>query len=181
MPRQPSDTENKLLLLHAIDCLGAVTAEQLLQFVVENDQMDYISLQLFLSDMVESGLLRRQKHHLGELYGLTDEGQAALALFRERVPHSRLASVAESAALWRERFSREKQMVADFSKKANGEYIVYLRLLEKSEALLQMEISVPTHTHAQRFCDAWVARAPEIYAGIMHSLGETPEESNTEP
>lgn len=172
MQRKPSDTENKLLLLHDIDRLGAVTAEQLLVFVVENNQMDYISLHLCLAELDDAGLLRKQLHALGTLYALTGKGHDALELFRRRVPHSRLASVDEAAAQWRQRFRREKQMIADFEKKTDGEYVVRLKLLERDAELLHMEINVPTHAHAQRFCDAWIQQAPDIYASIMHTLGQ---------
>ena len=172
MQRKPSDTENKLLLLHDIDRLGAVTAEQLLVFAVENDQMDYISLQLCLAELDDAGLLRKQMHALGTLYALTGKGHDALELFRKRVPHSRLASVDEAAAAWRQRFRREKQMLADFEKKADGEYMVHLRLFERNAELLHLDISVPTHDTAERFCGAWIHNATEVYAQIMHILGE---------
>lgn len=172
MQRKPSDTENKLLLLHAIDRLGTVTAEQLLVFVVEYNQMDYISLQLCLAELAESGLVRKRKHALGTLYVLTGKGHDSLALFRERIPYSRLELVDKAAANWRQRFRRERQMLANFEKKDNGEYVVHLQLFEQDAELLRLDIAVPTHANAQRFSDAWMDRAPDIYAHIMHALGE---------
>lgn len=178
MQRKPTPTENKLLLLHAIDCLGAVTAEQLLAFVVENEQMDYIELQLGLAELIESSLLRTQPHALGMLYRLTGKGHDALAMFRKRVPHSRLASVENAAATWRQRFRLEKQMIGTFDKKPDGEYMVHLSLLERDAPLLQMDVSVPTHAHAERFVRAWGTQAAELYAMIMHRLGEDPGEGD---
>lgn len=172
MQRTPSDTENKLLLLHAIERLGAVTAEQLLVFMVDNEQMDYITLQLGLAELDDAGLLRKQKHPLGTLYALTGKGHDALALFRARVPHSRLSTVDERAAIFRRRFRDEKQILANFAKCEDGDYTVTLRLLENERDLLHMDISVPSHEHAQRFCDAWMAQASTIYAHIMHTLGD---------
>lgn len=172
MERRPSETENKLLLLHAVDCLGAVTAEQLLVFMVETQQMDYVSLQLGLAELDEAGLVRKKSHPLGALYALTGKGRDSLALFEKRVPHSRLQAVVVQAEQWRQRFRREKQMLADFEKTATGDFVVRLRLLEKEASLLDMTLSVPTHEHAQRFCDEWIAQASNIYAHIMHALGE---------
>mgnify|MGYP003770843467 CR=1 FL=1 len=172
MQRRPTDIENKLLLLYAIDRLGAVTAQQLLLFMVENDFMGYISLQLGLAELDEAGLLRKQKHALGTLYALTGKGRDALSMFQRRVPHSRLSGIDEIAGDWRLRFRREKQMLADFQKKENGEYLVRLRLLEREEHLLDLKLSVPTHDQAQRFCDAWIEQAAGIYAHIMRALGE---------
>ena len=172
MQRTPSDTENKLLLLHAIDRLGSVTAEQLLVFMVENEQMGYIELQLGLAELDDAALIRKQTHALGTLYVLTGKGRDSLALFEQRIPHSRLASVDERAAKWRQRFRREKQMLADFSRNERGEYVVSLRLLEREAELLNMTINVPTHEAAEQFCKAWHGQAAPIYAHIMKALGE---------
>lgn len=172
MKRTPSDTENKLLLLHAIDRLGAVTAEQLLVFVVENDHMGYISLQLGLAELADAGLIRKRPHPLGTLYVLTGKGRDSLSLFEKRIPYSRLTSVQEQATDWRQRFKLEKQMPASFEKTEGGEYTVRLRLIEHDADLIDLRISVPTHEQAQQFCDAWIKQASSIYATIVRSLGE---------
>jgi len=172
MQRRPSALENKLLLLHAIDRLGAVTAQQLLHFLIENELMDYISIQLALAELVEAGLLRKQPHSLGTLYALTGKGRDTLYLFPNRVPHSRVIAVDQTAEPWRVRFRREKQMPSDIVKEQNGEYTVCLRLLEKDTELLNLRVSVPTHKAAERFANAWIAQATSIYAHIVHSLGE---------
>lgn len=172
MQRHPSETENKLLLLHAIDRLGAVTAQQLLSFVVENELMDYISLQLGLAELDEAGFLRKQAHALGMLYALTGKGHDALMMFRKRVPLSRLSGIDKIADVWRTRFRREKQMLSTFEKRGDSDYEVRLRLLEQGSDLLDLRVSVPSHEMAQRFSDAWEARAGQIYETIMRSLGE---------
>ncbi len=186
MQRRPSDTENKLLLLYAIDRLGAVTAQQLLVFMVENDFMDYISMQLGLAELADAGLFRRQKHPLGTLYALTGKGHDTLDMFLAKLPHSRRTALEELAATWRVRFRREKQMLSDIRKEESGDYTVCLRLIERDSDLLTMNVSVPTHKQAQRFCDAWIAQATNIYAHIMHALGEgakepTPERKDPTP
>lgn len=172
MQRTPSDTENKLLLLHAIECLDGVTAQQLLLFMVENEAMGYIEVQLGLAELVDTHLLKKQNHALGTLYALTAKGRDSLSLFRERVPHSRLVAITESATAFSHRFRREKQMLADFQKVKEDAYCVSLRLVEKDENLMEIKINVPTQKIAQQFCDAWIARASGVYSYIMNALGE---------
>lgn len=179
--RHPSDTENKLLLLYAVDKLGPLTAHQLLVFMVENDAMDYVSIQLGLAELVDSSLLRKAKHALGMLYILTGKGRDALSLFEAKVPHSRRTLIDSQVAAWRQRFKRERQMLSSFEKAGESEYIVRLLLNEQETQLLEMKISVPTHQIAQRFCDAWIQEAPGIYAHIMRSLGEADYESAARP
>lgn len=177
MQRHPSETENKLLLLHAIDRLGAATAQQLLAFVVENELMDYISLQLGLAELDEAGFLRKQPHALGTLYALTGKGHDALLMFKKRVPLSRLAEIDKNADVWRARFRREKQMLSTFEKKGESDYEVRLRLLERGCDLLDLRVSVPSHEIAQRFADAWETRAGRIYETVMHALGDEEDSS----
>lgn len=159
-----------MLLLYAIERLNAVTAQQLLLFMVENDFMDYISLQLLLAELVEAGLLLRRTHEVGALYSLARKGLDTLALFQSRLPQSRLSAIDSVAETWRLRFRREKQMLSEFTEK-DGEFLVRLRLLEWDADLLDMRFTLPTRRQAQLFCDAWIAQAPNIYAHIMYALG----------
>ena len=168
--RKVSDTENKLLILHAVNRLGAVTEQQLLTFMVENEFMDYIALRLGLSELMEGGLLREISHDLGLLYALTGKGHDALHMFQTRVPHSRLTMLDELADEWRVRFRREKQMLADFEKLPDGSFQVRLRLQEQGEDLLDLKLNVPTHTQAQKFADAWIAKAGYVYSAVLKAL-----------
>ena len=172
MQRHPSETENKLLLLHAIDRLGAATSQQLLSFVVENELMDYISLQLGLAELDESGFLRKQPHALGTLYALTGKGHDALMMFRKRVPLSRLAEIDEHAEEWRARFRREKEMLSNFEKRGEKDYVVRLRLQERGCDLLDLRLCVPSRAMAQQFSDEWEKRAGRAYEALMHALGD---------
>ncbi len=176
MQRHPSDTENKLLLLYAVDCLGPVTAQQLLLFLVEMDEMGYIAIQLGLAELSEAQLLRKEKHPVGVLYTLTGKGRDSLDMFGGRVPHSRRTSISARADAFRQRFRRERQMPATFERVREGEYRVRLRLLEKDATLLDIAVSVPTHKQAEKFCGAWIGEAAGIYAQLVHSLGEGEQE-----
>ena len=111
------------------------------------------------------------------LYALTGKGHDALLMFRKRVPFSRLSGIDENAQAWRARFRREKQMLSSFEKRGENDYEVRLRLLERSCELRDLRGSVPSHERAQRFCDAWEARAGQLYETIMHALGEEDEKA----
>ncbi len=172
MQRRPSDTENKLFLLYALDSLGPSTAQQLLLFGAETGELGYISVQLGLAELVDSQFLRKEKHPIGALYTLTGKGRDSLQMFASRIPHSRKETVNRTAEVWRKRFRREQQMPANIYKGANSEYKVRLQLIERSEAILDISVNVPTHQQAERFCSAWIVQASGIYAHLMYALGE---------
>lgn len=174
--RNPSMTEQKLVTLCALERLGPTTALQLLRFMVENELMDYIALQLAMAELDEMGLLRKIPHELGALYALSEEGFSTLRMFHKRIPHSRMRQIEAAAPAWKHRFREEKQVMADWSQDTMGEYTVRLRLLEGEMPLLDMSLSLPTREQAVTFCTNWPRRAGELYARLMHELGGASEE-----
>ncbi len=170
--RQPTMTEQKLVALYALDQLGPTTALQLLRFMVENELMDYIALQLATAELDEMGLLRKLPHELGALYAPSTQGYETLKLFQRRIPRSRIALVDEAAPIWKRRFREEKQVLADWETTASGEYQVRMKLMEGELPLLDMTLNLPTREQAARFCARWPALASELYAHMMRTLGE---------
>ena len=165
-------TEQKLVTLYALDRLGPTTAVQLLRFMVENELMDYIALQLSTAELDEMGLLRKLPHALGALYAPSAQGYEALKLFHSRIPHSRATRIDEIAPEWKRRFREEKQVLADFETTPSGEYVAHLQLFEGELPLFDARVSLPTREQASRFCRRWPQAANELYAHFMQVLGE---------
>ena len=166
-----SDVENKLLVLLAVDQLGPLTNLQLLQFLAENDLMDYITLQLALGELMSAGHLEKTPHALGPLYTLTREGRESLALFSRRIPHSSHSLIKNGAAYWRARFQREKQVLSDFHRLEDGTYALELRLMEKDQSLLETMLLLPSRDMADRFSRSWPRAAADFYGFLIRELG----------
>jgi len=164
-------TEQKLVTLYALDRLGPATALQLLRFMVENELMDYIALQLSTAELDEMGHLRKLPHPLGTLYAPSSKGYEALQLFRSRIPYSRAELIDGIASEWKQRFREEKHVLADWKATPSGEYLAHLRLLEGELALLDIRISLPSREQADRFCQRWPQAACGLYTQMMHVLG----------
>lgn len=170
--RKTPDLENKLLILYAVDQLGPLTSLQLLQFLAEYDLMDYITMQLNLGDMIATGHLNSIHHALGTLYTLSDEGRESLSLFLYRLPHSTRTLIHGAVPLWKPRFARETQMLADFHRREDGMYSLRLRLMEKDSPLLDMTLILPTRDLADQLSRRWPKTAPEFYGFLMKELGD---------
>jgi hypothetical protein len=171
--RKTPDLENKLLILFIVDEMGPLTSLQLLQFLADNNLMDYITMQLTLGDMVSTGHLSSIPHALGALYTLTGEGRESLALFLHRLPHSTRTLIHGAVPEWKPRFARETQMLADFHRRNDGKYDLRLRLMEKDSPLLDMAIVIPTRDLADRLSRRWPQAAPAFYGFLMKELGDT--------
>ncbi len=170
--RKTPDLENRLLILHAIEQFGPLGSLQLLQFLAEHDLMDYITLQLTLGDLVQTGHLQTTPHALGLVYALTQAGKESLRLFLHRLPHSIRAQVADSLPVWKRRFQQEAQMLSDFHRREDGTYLLRLRLLEKEAPLLDMALPLPTRDIADLYARRWAKAAPLFYNFLMRELGD---------
>ena len=170
--RQPSMTEQKLVILYALDRLGLATENQLLHFMVENELMDYMALRLSVAELGDMGLLREVPHALGALYAPSAKGYETLELFQSRIPHSRITRINDTATDWKRRFRQEKQVLAGMETTPSGEHVARLQLLEGELPLLDVRVSLPTREQASRFCQRWPSTANAFYAHLMQMLGE---------
>jgi hypothetical protein len=168
--------EHKLLVLYAMHGLGPATAEQLLRFFVDRDQMNYIDLQLSLAELRESGLLNRYNHPLGVLYQPSVEGIETLRMFRNRIPYSSRHSVDDALMGWRARFTHERHVLHHVSKLPDGALEVRLSIMEEDELLMEIAVRAPDDERAERFCDEWTKKAGAMYAKILRVLNDPSEE-----
>jgi len=170
--RKTPDLENRLLILHTIDQFGPLGSLQLLQFLAEHDLMDYITLQLTLGDLVQTGHLQTMPHALGLLHTLAPAGKESLRLFLHRLPHSIRAQVAQALPEWKKRFAQEAQMLSDFHRQEDGSYVLRLRLMEKNVSLLDMALTLLARDTADLYSRRWAKAAPLFYSFLMKELGD---------
>ncbi len=170
--RKTPDLENRLLILYAIDRFGPLSSLQILQFLAEHDLMDYITLQLTLGDLTQTGHLCATPHALGLLHTLTPAGKESLNLFLHRLPYSLRTLVQASLPGWKKRFQREAQMLSDFHRQEDGTYALRLRLMEKDAPLLDMVITLSARDAADQYSRRWEKAAPLFYGFLMQELGD---------
>lgn len=166
------ESENKLIILYALRRLGPATAMQLLQFLVEQDLMNYFTMQLNLADMEEQGQIISRLHPLGSLMELTDEGAYAIESFEHRIPVSRRNLIDREAAAWQERFRQEQLAPADSFSLQDGSLCLRLRLLEGSSSLMDILLTLPGDSSFTFLQARWRAAAQAVYNAVTLSLAE---------
>lgn len=55
-------------------------------------------------------------------------------------------------------------------KQKKGEFTVRLRVVEKEDSIIDLNIAVPTKEDAIRICDNWRTQSQEIYAYVLSNL-----------
>lgn len=84
--------ENKLIILYIFDTLNfSISNDELTQIVLQNDLMDYFTMQQYLSELVASDCLQFKNECKGKkLINITQKGSEVLKLFASRIPHEKL-------------------------------------------------------------------------------------------
>ena len=166
------ETENRLVILYALSRLGPVTGMQLLRYMVELDLMNYITLQLSLSELEEQRQIARRAHPCGELWELTPEGRFTLESFERKIPQSRRERMEQAAQTYRPRFLQEQLAPADAVTLSDGSACVRLRLLEERAALMDVMLYLPARQVPTLLERRWHACAQEVYEAVMAALSE---------
>ncbi|MBQ2952973.1 MAG: DUF4364 family protein [Clostridia bacterium] len=170
--RHIPETENRLIILYTLRQLGPVTAMQLLQALTEADLMNYITMQLALSDMEQQGQIAMRAHPLGNLIEITGEGDYILDSFVRRIPASRRSHIDQHAPVWRGRFLNEQMAPAESFTLPDGRVCVHLRLLDKAATLMDLLLYLPAGRHFTLLQERWRACVNEVYALVLGRLTE---------
>lgn len=172
MERKISDVEHKLTVLYTLKSIGDITQLQLLEYMVENAFMDYVTLQLVLYELEASGQVEKSIHPLGALYHITIKGSETLSLFVKRLPQSKQQSIANGAMAWRSRFAKEKQRIADCHPLGALGCQLEMKIQQGDEWLFFMTLLLADDATAHRFAINYQQRADAIYTTVFSALSE---------
>lgn len=164
------ETENRLIILYTLRRLGPVTAMQLLQAMAEADLMNYITMQLALSDMESQGQITQRAHPLGNLIEVTGEGDFILRSFEKRIPASRRALIDDRADAWRDRFATEQMAPAESFTLPDGRTVIHLRLLDKAATLMDLMLYLPAGKTLTLLPERWRACVQVTYSTVLAHL-----------
>ena len=164
------ETDNRLIILYALRRLGPVTAMQLLQAMAESDLMNYITMQLALSDMEQQGQITMRAHPLGHLIEMTGEGDYILDSFVRRIPSSRRAVIDACAEEWQKRFQTEQMAPAESFTLPDGRMCIHLQLLDKAATLMDLMLYLPTGLSFTLLPERWRACVQAVYSTTLAQL-----------
>ncbi|SHJ61290.1 protein of unknown function [Geosporobacter subterraneus DSM 17957] len=163
--------EHKLLLLYILDRFEIpLTNTQLTQFVMEKDYMNYFLLQQYLGELVSSSMLEYSESEGNYFYLITEKGKNTLQFFSDRLSSTLTATLDQAVEMKKQVLLKEMQILADYTKKKESEYIVDLKVIENDITLIDLKLNVVSNKYAKEICDKWKREAPKLYGEIIHLL-----------
>lgn len=163
--------ENKLLLLYIFNKIKfPISKIQVTQIVLENNLINYFTLQQYISELLSSGFLNytgeTNKHRLI----LTDKGEKVLSMFVSRISGDKLEQVNNYLTSNLDSIKREVTVTADYTIEHDNNFIVNLKASENETILIDLKINVASNKQARDLCDKWKKESSELYNKIINTL-----------
>lgn len=175
MPSSADAVQNKLLLLFVFDKMEIPLSEETILDLCcqSNNWISYMDCKQAMAQLIEASFIFKINNTNSEpLYTITPEGRVCLAHFFVRIPSSLREVVSESIKMNRMTYRRKQEYFSDYHKNADGTYDVVLKILEPTQATLEININVPNRTIAKWIYSKWEEKATQVYSAIYEMLVE---------
>ena len=135
--------ENKLIILYLIEKIEIpLSNSEICQFALEKNLMDYFSVQQYLSELVESGLLEMTTENNSTRYTITSDGEDTLNYFIKHISNYAKSVINNYAKENSKRLRAEYAVTANYFQEMNNEYTVKCGVYDSDGTTSLMEISI---------------------------------------
>ncbi|NLK95394.1 MAG: DUF4364 family protein [Clostridiales bacterium] len=161
--------ENKLLLLYILSTLKEpISNSQLTEIVLENNLINYFTLQQYISELDTSEFIHYKKINDKNLLTLTEKGENVLSFFKNRISPSKILIIDTYINDKIDSIRKELTIQSDYTPINEEDFLVNLKAFEDEHLLIDLKVSVPTKKHAISLCNKWNENYSSIYNEIMN-------------
>lgn len=163
--------QNKLILLYIFEKIDyPITNSEITQFVLENNHMNYFLVQQYLSELVASSFIAIRTEDGNEYYNITEKGKKVLELFHGRINSNTKEIIDDKCSIKKQEKIKEKQIIGNYYKKNDVEYIVNLKVVENDNTLFTLSLNVVSNEQAKMICNNWRENPQIIYKEFIDIL-----------
>lgn len=162
---------NKLILLYIIEKVNIpVSNLQITKLIMENDLMDYFSLQQYLNELCDDNLLYTEVENNKMFYTITALGKKTLKYLDYLIPAGAKYRIDTKIRTIRQKIRNETSITADFIPESEDKYMVHCSVLEDDFTLIEINMAVGNRNDARNICENWKNHPHQIYMEIIESL-----------
>ena len=163
--------QNKLLLLYVIKTsINPFNNNQITEFMLEKNYMNYFLVQQYLSELISSGFIEVVVQDSEEVYNIIEKGEIALSYFEERIPDKVKSELNDEFIKVEKEEEFETQVITEYYEKENNQFVVNLKLVENEDTLFSLYLDVATKKQADLICERWKENTEYIYQNIINLL-----------
>lgn len=172
----------KLMILYILDRIDfPMTDSQLTDFFIGKNYTDFVTLKETITDLLEDNFIAKEVVRNKTLYHITENGGEALSFFFKDISPAARADIDDYLSAQRYQLKEEQSTPADYYEIKHSEYLAECKILDRDSVLLNVQITVPTETEAERVCNNWKDNSTDIYTYVITKLltsGGKPEQDN---
>lgn len=161
--------QSKLLILYIIKtCPTNLSNNELSEFILKKDFMNYFQFQQYIRDLIESEFIIKIVEDKDNIYQISEKGNNTLELFENKIPEMIKEKLLIDFKIKEKEIKREAQISSDLFKKENNQFNVNLKLIENDNVLFSLNLEVSTKEQAEFICNYWKIDPNEIYQEIIN-------------
>ena len=163
--------ENKLLLLYIFNKIKfPISNIQVTQIVLENNFMNYFTLQQYISDLMNANFLNHTEEQGKQRLLITEKGTKVLSMFDNRIPSSKKDILDDYLKKKLDNIKKEVTVSADYTIEKSNSFMVTLKVSENDIDLINLKLNVPSNKQARELCAKWKNSSSDLYNNIMQLL-----------
>lgn len=163
--------DKKLIILYLLSKMDIpLTKTQITNAILENNLIDFFTFQQCISELEEAGMIKQVLHQKKQCYATTDSGRNAVEIFLHRISKNSADIIDRYIAKNKDSLKKESQVIAEYTKVSDKEYIVNLKVIENDLVLIDLKLSVVSAKQAKQVCEKWKSSSEKIYSQLIGSL-----------
>jgi len=164
--------EHKIMLLYLINKMDIpLSNSQITQFALEENYMNFYSVQQYLKEMVEIDYLDSSTDNNTTRYTITGDGIKALDALADQIPVQLKNRITKYVTQNRKEVMKGFETTANhFYDRDTGEYIVKCGVYDYDTLLMELNLSVVNIEQARIICNNWKANVGSLHAQIINIL-----------
>jgi len=173
-PNQSDDKqiERKITLLYLVNRVEIpISQSQLVQFALEENYMNFYTVQEYLKEMVDIEYLDSSQDNNTTRYTITGEGLKALEIFSKHLPVHLKNRINKYVVENQNAVKQDYEVVAHhFFEQDTGEYLVKCGVYDGDTMLMEFNMSVVSREQALLICNNWKNDVGSLYSQIVNIL-----------
>jgi len=165
------EVRDKLTLIYIMARFNVpLSYQQLTEFVMGLELINYFTMLQYLTEMKETGLIEENQIEDEALIMVTKDGHRTLSMFTERISATSAETIEAAIELTKSKMAKERQIRAHFKRVSDNEFSVRLEMLEGDNHLMNLQFLVFTQERAKMLCESWKTNAPNLYGELIHQI-----------
>ncbi|MBN2259557.1 MAG: DUF4364 family protein [Clostridiales bacterium] len=169
----PTDKEtvDRLALLLVLDTFKyPVQKNELVEFIIKNNIIQYFEMHELLISLIDSFLIHEIKKEKKVYYEITENGRVSLEFFKERVPYDLHNTIIDLVNIIRKPPKVQHEISTYFTKIDNQNFEVFLEMIENKKSIMKLAINVISEKQANQIIQKWEKDSEFLYGDILQLL-----------